>query len=287
MLAIGAVLLVPSFTSEGSDRALMLGLGGFYAILGVLSIVCGVGLWKLKRYGRTLQLVFSYIGLLAIPVGTLISVLVLVYLYKPGVKVLFSETPPSQLSPAQVADVARLSEGSGATVAIVAAVVLLLVVASVGIIAAIAIPSLLRARISANESQAIGDLRTLISAEVTYASRNGGFYDRLECLARPVECLPGYRADEPVFLYEVFPAVRSGYNREFHGGPPADASQVAFASLSPSSVQSFAYIAYPVSPSTGSRGFCADHTGLICVTMDGSKPPVVDGQCDPACTPLQ
>ena len=43
---------------------------------------------------------------------------------------------------------------------------LLIVVAIIGIIAAIAIPSLLRARVSANESATIGDIRTVISAEV-------------------------------------------------------------------------------------------------------------------------
>ena len=42
---------------------------------------------------------------------------------------------------------------------------LLIVVAIIGIIAAIAIPSLLRARVSANEAATIGDIRTLISAE--------------------------------------------------------------------------------------------------------------------------
>ena len=41
---------------------------------------------------------------------------------------------------------------------------LLIVVAIIGIIAAIAIPSLLRARVSANESATIGDIRTVISA---------------------------------------------------------------------------------------------------------------------------
>ena len=50
---------------------------------------------------------------------------------------------------------------------------LLIVVAIIGIIAAIAIPSLLRARVSANEAQAIGDTRSVISAEQTYASANG------------------------------------------------------------------------------------------------------------------
>ncbi len=53
---------------------------------------------------------------------------------------------------------------------------LLIVVAIIGIIAAIAIPSLLRARVSANEAQAIGDTRTVMSASATYASMNCGFF---------------------------------------------------------------------------------------------------------------
>ena len=53
---------------------------------------------------------------------------------------------------------------------------LLIVVAIIGIIAAIAIPSLLRARVSANESATIGDIRTVISAQAAYQSANGGWY---------------------------------------------------------------------------------------------------------------
>ena len=45
---------------------------------------------------------------------------------------------------------------------------LLIVVAIILIIAAIAIPNLLRARIAANESGAVGNLRTLNTAEVSY-----------------------------------------------------------------------------------------------------------------------
>ena len=54
---------------------------------------------------------------------------------------------------------------------------LLIVVAIIGIIAAIAIPSLLRARVSANESATIGDIRTVISSQAAYQSANGGWYD--------------------------------------------------------------------------------------------------------------
>lgn len=47
---------------------------------------------------------------------------------------------------------------------------LLIVVAIILIIAAIAIPNLLRARIAANESSAVGSVRTVNSAEVAYSS---------------------------------------------------------------------------------------------------------------------
>lgn len=48
---------------------------------------------------------------------------------------------------------------------------LLIVVAIIGIIAAIAVPSLIRARIAANESAAVGTLRSLASAQATYQGR--------------------------------------------------------------------------------------------------------------------
>ena len=56
---------------------------------------------------------------------------------------------------------------------------LLIVVAIILIIAAIAIPNLLRARIAANESSAVGSVRTLVTSQVTYQSTWGtGFATR-------------------------------------------------------------------------------------------------------------
>src|SRR5450432_1724701 len=54
---------------------------------------------------------------------------------------------------------------------------LLIVVVIIGIIAAIAIPNLLAARRSANEGSTVSAMRTLVSAEMTYASTfgNGGY----------------------------------------------------------------------------------------------------------------
>ena len=50
---------------------------------------------------------------------------------------------------------------------------LLIVVAIILIIAAIAIPNLLRARIAANEASAVGSVRTLDTSEITYSATYG------------------------------------------------------------------------------------------------------------------
>ena len=53
---------------------------------------------------------------------------------------------------------------------------LLIVVAIIGIIAAIAVPGLLRARMSGNESSAIGSMRAINSAQAAFSSANSGGY---------------------------------------------------------------------------------------------------------------
>ena len=79
---------------------------------------------------------------------------------------------------------------------------LLIVVAIIGIIAAIAIPSLLRARASANEAGAIGDTRTVISSQAAYHAASGGYYGPLLCLNDPTGpgCIPNYPSNAPTFL---------------------------------------------------------------------------------------
>jgi len=149
-----------------------------------------------------------------------------------------------------------------------------------GIIAAIAIPSLLRARVSANESGAIGDTRTVISAQLTYASANGGYYDSLECLANPSGCIPGYPPQGPYMLGpELVAREKTGYRRTLHLGVPP-VGQDPSAKASPTSVVSFAYVAVPIVPNrTGVRAFCGDESGRIFFTSDGSEPRVEDGRC--------
>src|SRR5512133_1341196 len=100
---------------------------------------------------------------------------------------------------------------------------LLIVVAIIGIIAAIAIPSLLRARVSANEAATIGDVRAVISAQAAYQSANGGFYaSTMSCLSAPTStgCVPGYPTNAPTFLDSAIAladtgVTKAGYVRQF------------------------------------------------------------------------
>jgi prepilin-type N-terminal cleavage/methylation domain-containing protein len=67
---------------------------------------------------------------------------------------------------------------------------LLIVVAIILIIAAIAIPNLLRARMSANEASAVGSLRTINTAEVTFNTSYNGTFANLATLG-PTSGDPG------------------------------------------------------------------------------------------------
>jgi type IV pilus assembly protein PilA len=64
---------------------------------------------------------------------------------------------------------------------------LLIVVAIIGIIAAIAVPGLLRARMSGNEASAIGSLRAINSAQAAFSASCGsnGYAPTLEVLSTP------------------------------------------------------------------------------------------------------
>ena len=169
---------------------------------------------------------------------------------------------------------------------------LLIVVAIIGIIAAIAIPSLLRARVSANESATIGDIRTVISGQAAYQSANGGWYDEISCLAiNGSTCIPNYPSTAPTFLDSniAAQASKSGYDRSFEAG--AVPGNLNSAISSATSMSSYAYVASPVtSGQTGVRGFGGDSSGVLCFTTDGAVPPTSSGALDMAagtCNVLQ
>ena len=153
---------------------------------------------------------------------------------------------------------------------------LLIVVAIIGIIAAIAIPSLLRARVSANESATIGDIRTVISAQAAFQSANGGWYTGIiSCLnvVTPGTCIPNYPANAPTFVDTSIAGLtaKSGYSRSFNAGStPAPLNSNVSGT---SSVSSYVYRASPVSQGqTGVRGFGGDASGVLCFSTTGVAP---------------
>jgi len=159
---------------------------------------------------------------------------------------------------------------------------LLIVVAIIGIIAAIAIPSLLRARISANEAAAQGDSRTVSSSQVAYASSNRGAYGTaLTCLASPPTC--GFPATVTQFLDPQIGAAgvvtKQGYNRTYLIGAVANGTPDP-------GVATWSYTSDPTTiGNTGTRFFAIDHTGLICFSNVAAVGATGTGLPAP-CTPI-
>jgi type IV pilus assembly protein PilA len=149
---------------------------------------------------------------------------------------------------------------------------LLIVVAIIGIIAAIGVPGLLRARMSASEASAIASLRAINSAEVAYSSAGGGgFAERLSVLQIP--CGTSTQAFLSPDLTDG--GVKSGYTitlGQLTGGNPngVDCNNTP-------AFSSYFATAVPVDVNTGSRGFATMASGTIFFTTDGTAPPETGG----------
>src|ERR1700676_5702456 len=87
---------------------------------------------------------------------------------------------------------------------------LLVVMAIIGIIAAIAVPGLLRARMSGNEAAAIGSLRAINSGQAAFSSSCGGgsYADTLEHLIMAPAGSPGFLSPD----LKTTGVLKSGYN---------------------------------------------------------------------------
>jgi len=170
-------------------------------------------------------------------------------------------------------------KGLAITGIVLSGVSILIMPVMIGIVAAIAIPSFLRARVSANEAAAISDVRAVIVAEAAYQGLNAGYFDRLECLAAPDGCIPGHQGPSVVDSRLLSIAADKGYLRSFHPGPRADPAP---RNASPTSLMAFAYVARPVAPGkSGVRTFCGDASGRICYAIGTVAPE--SGVCPEDC----
>jgi type IV pilus assembly protein PilA len=129
---------------------------------------------------------------------------------------------------------------------------LLIVVAIILIIAAIAIPNLLRSRMAANEASAVGSLRTINTAEVTYSTTYPSIgFAALASLGGTAPCTSA-SSTSACLLDDVLSAgVKSGYNFVTSAGTTVPAVTY-LSNASPS-----------VSGQSGTRYFFSDQSGVI------------------------
>ena len=125
LLLGGAIGSFAALMSEDPDRGWGLLAAVLFGGVGVLQLACGIGLWKLKPYGRVLQIVLAVIGLIGIPIGTIISIFILIYMFKPGIRALFSGKAIPELTRAELVDIAALTQGSQATTVLVVVLALI------------------------------------------------------------------------------------------------------------------------------------------------------------------
>ena len=130
---------------------------------------------------------------------------------------------------------------------------LLIVVAIILIIAAIAIPNLLRSRIAANEASAVGSLRTLNTAEITYNTSypTVGFACTLGAMAPPSGTSSATSTAAGLIDSTLAGGTKSGYT-------------FAIGNCSGTPSVNYNTTAAPVSPgTTGQRYFCSDSSGVL------------------------
>ena len=133
-------------------------------------------------------------------------------------------------------------------------------VAIILIIAAIAIPNLMRARMSANESSAAGSIRTINTGEVSYASAYPMVgYTSLGSLGGATPCTPS--PGTACFVDAVLSSgAKEGYTFTATEGGTVNGMSTTYTSL-----------ARPFSLNeTGTRSFCSDQTGVIFYNVNAS-----------------
>jgi len=156
---------------------------------------------------------------------------------------------------------------------------LLIVVAIILIIAAIAIPNLIRARMSANEASAVGSVRTINTAEISYnaAYPATGFTSALTNLGGANPCTPssGTGCFIDAVLSAANPATKSGYRFQTGAG----------ACTASTPANCYAISANPVTANqTGVRSFCSFEDAVVRYVTGGG---IAVGTCPSTTAPLQ
>ncbi len=146
---------------------------------------------------------------------------------------------------------------------------LLIVVTIILIISAIAIPNLVRNKIQANETAAVGAMRALTESALLYSNSYGGFPHALSDLGPASGGTVASSAAADLIDSVLASGIKSGYKFMYVAGPSDPGGNV----------QSYTITATPVTPgSSGQRSFFTDQSGTIRNTASGTA--------DAASTPI-
>ena len=155
---------------------------------------------------------------------------------------------------------------------------LLIVVAIILIIAAIAIPNLMRSKMAANEASAVGSVRTVNTAEVTYSSAWGiGYAADLVSLGSSAAGACTATSTNACLIDNILTSGnKSGYVFTAAGTLANNGVNNGFESN-----------AHPVTVGqTGQRAFCSDQSGVIRQDTTGALTSVAAGACAAVTTVL-
>jgi prepilin-type N-terminal cleavage/methylation domain-containing protein len=146
---------------------------------------------------------------------------------------------------------------------------LLIVVTIILIIAAIAIPNLMRSKIQANETAAVGALKALTESALLYSNSYGGFPHAISDLGPTTGGTAPTSTSADLIDAVLASGIKSGYRFAYAPGVTDPTGNVL----------SYAITATPVSVgSTGQRSFFTDQSGTIRATPNGtadvSSPPI-------------
>ncbi len=141
---------------------------------------------------------------------------------------------------------------------------LLIVVAIIGIIAAIAIPGLLAARRAGNEASAIGSMRAISSGEATYASGcGGGFYaGDLTTLGTVASGTGAFISADMIPSGGATTVAKSGYVVGV-GSQATGQTAIPNCNGAASTFSTFDASATPLTPTTGTRYFIVNEGAAI------------------------
>ncbi|MFP4499977.1 MAG: prepilin-type N-terminal cleavage/methylation domain-containing protein [Candidatus Hydrogenedentota bacterium] len=124
---------------------------------------------------------------------------------------------------------------------------IMIVVEIIGIIVAIGLPQMLRARVQSNEMGAVTSLRAILDAQISYHTANNEYASEISELTSAT----------PPFLNGDWDGPRAGYNFEMQGTP-----------------NNFTALANPESPGvSGFRGYYVDPSGIIRYALSAKAGP--------------